>query len=111
MREHFPGLKMRRFPLRCINMDFEKDILPAEQKLIDQYGFVKEEINFVMRYKPTFILFDLQGEKEGMHVLARYFVDKKGFDLDAVRTLVVKYPYILGKTEEELEDYFTIMQR
>lgn len=103
MREHFPGLKMKRFPLRCLNLDFEKDIEPAEQKLISQYGFVKEEINFVMRYKPSFILLDKQGEGEGMHLMNKYFVDKKGFELDAVRTLIVKYPYILGKSEKELE--------
>jgi len=35
MRSHFPGLKLKRFPRRVLNMDFENDILPAEQKLID----------------------------------------------------------------------------
>lgn len=44
-------------------------------------------------------------------MIAKFFVDKKGFDIDAVRTLIVKYPYILGKNEEELEEYFTIMTR
>lgn len=57
MKEHFPGLKVKRFPLRVLAYDFEKDILEPEKKLIEQYGFVKEEINFIMRYKPTFVLF------------------------------------------------------
>jgi len=61
MKEHYPGIKMKRFPLRLISLDFDKDILPAEKKLIDQYGFVKEEINFVMRYKPSFILYEKEG--------------------------------------------------
>lgn len=34
-----------------------------------------------------------------MNALNRFFVEKKGYELDALRTLVVKYPYILGKNE------------
>ena len=60
-----------------------------------------------MKYKPSFIIVD-ENEKEGIHVLYRYFVTEKGFDLDAVRTLVVKYPYILSKTEDHLRHFFQI---
>jgi hypothetical protein len=28
--EHYPGLKLRKFPLRILDLDFEKDILAAE---------------------------------------------------------------------------------
>lgn len=45
-----------------------------------------------------------------MQVLNRVFVDKKGFNLDTVRTLVVKYPYILGKSEEHLMKYFSLFK-
>lgn len=64
-----------------------------------------------MKYKPSFILLDHVSQNEGMNALNRFFVDKKGFDLDAVRTLVVKYPYILSKTEEDLDSFFNQMQR
>jgi len=62
-----------------------------------------------MRHKPNFIFFD-QTEKVGIHVLKGFFVDKKGFDLDVVRTLVVKYPFILGKDEEHLNKFFDILK-
>jgi len=71
--------------------------LPAEEKLINLYGFVKEEINFVMKHKPTFILLDIDGDRVGMNGLYKFFVEKLSFDIDAVRTLVVKYPVILSK--------------
>jgi hypothetical protein len=58
MREHFPQLMTKRFPTSANALDFEKDILASEQKLIETYGFKKEEINFVMKYKPSFILLD-----------------------------------------------------
>ena len=61
-----------------------------------------------MKYKPSFILLD-HLEREGMNTLNKLFVEKKGFELDIVRTLVIKYPYILGKREEELEKYFSVM--
>lgn len=108
IQRHFPHFKLNRFPERCRSMNFEKDILTAEQKLITQYGFMKEEINFIMRYKPTFILLDHQ-EDEGIHHIHKYFVEKKGFELDVVRSLVVKYPYIISKSEEHLDKYFSVL--
>lgn len=61
-----------------------------------------------MRHKPSFILFE-KDESDGMNLLNRVLVEKKGFLLDTVRTLVVKYPYILGKPEEQLLNYFKTM--
>ena len=109
MKKHFPYIKINRFPLRCLTMDFEKDILGAEQSLISKYGFVKEEINFIMKSKPTFIIID-ERSNEGIHVVHKLLVEDKGFDKDVVRTLVVKYPYILGKTREQLEAFFDLLK-
>ena len=66
---------------------------------------MKEEINFIVKNRPSFILLDKE-EKVGMHVLYRFFVEKKGYDIDTLRTLVVKYPYIAGKDEQHLNHYF-----
>ncbi|CDW81088.1 UNKNOWN [Stylonychia lemnae] len=109
MKTHFPGLKLGRFPQRVLSLDFEKDILTAEKKLMDQFGFVKEEINYIMRYKPAFILFE-HNQDEGMSVIFKVFVEQRKFELDAVRTLVVKYPYILSKSEKQLNKYFETMK-
>ena len=35
-----------------------------------------------------------------MNALREFFVKKYGFDIELVRTLVVKYPFILSKTQE-----------
>jgi len=63
------------------------------------------EINFVMKHKPTFILLDKETDT-GMNVLYKFFVEEKKFDIDLLRTLVVKYPFILGKTHETLDTFF-----
>ena len=56
----------------------DRDIAAAEETLINQYGFLKEEVKFIMRYNPKFIL--LGGDrKTGISVLKSFFVDKKGF--------------------------------
>jgi hypothetical protein len=61
-----------------------------------------------MRYKPSFIILD-ESQSEGIHVINRYLVEKKGFDKDILRTLIVKYPYILGKDEQALDTYFRLL--
>ena len=85
-------------------MDFENDILKAEEKLISEFGFVKEEINFLMKHKPTFILFDhpeFKGKDDGnIRIVHEVFVKKLGYSDELFRTLVVKYPFILSKNEE-----------
>lgn len=106
MRDHFPNFKDKRFPLRILKLDFEKDVLEPEKKLIEKYGFVKEEINFIMRYKPTFILFEKESQNEGFLMLHKYFVEERGYDIDVLRTLIVKYPYILSKKRSEIDTFF-----
>jgi mTERF len=76
--------------------------------LINEYGFVKEEINFITKHKPTFVL-AIDTDKSGIHIVKKVFIDDKGFPLEYIRTLILKYPYILGKTEEELTKYFDIL--
>jgi hypothetical protein len=39
----------------------------AEDRLINEFGFLKEEIAFIMRYNPKFILVD--SEKTGIKTL------------------------------------------
>jgi len=48
--------------------------------------------------------------KTGMNALKDFFVKKYGFDVELVRTLVVKYPFILSKTTEQLEQVFNTLE-
>lgn len=64
-----------------------------------------------MRYNPKFILLDHpSSHSHGIRTLQQFFVTEKGFEMDALRTLVVRYPYILSKTKEELSKFFEIMK-
>ena len=58
LKKRYPGIKRNRMPKAFFSMDIDRDFVPAEEKLISTYGFLKEEVNFVMRYNPKFILFD-----------------------------------------------------
>jgi hypothetical protein len=58
LKTRYPGIKKNRLSKAFLAMDIDRDIVPAEEKLISSYGFLKEEVNFVMRYNPKFILFD-----------------------------------------------------
>lgn len=46
-----------------------------------------------------------------MSALKNFFVKKYGFDIELVRTLVVKYPFILSKTEDHLESVFSTLEK
>jgi hypothetical protein len=82
-----------------------EEISNIENQLKQEFGFVKEEIRFVVRHKPSFLLWQ-ENTNTGMKALSEFFVKKYGFDIELVRTLVVKYPFILSKTQEHLESVF-----
>lgn len=58
MRERYPGVKSVRLPKAIYSLNFDRDIISAEEKLISEYGFLKEEVTFIMKYNPKFIMFD-----------------------------------------------------
>lgn len=96
-------------PQKLIDMSMD-EIVSLESQLKKDFGFIKEDIRFVMRHKPSFILWR-ESQKTGMNVLRDFFVKKYGFDIELVRTLVVKYPFILSKTQEQLESVFAILEK
>ena len=111
LRERYPGLKVNRLPKAVFRMDIERDVIPAEEKLINEYGFLKEEVNFIMKYNPKVILLGgVNQDKEGINALQQFFVKEKGFQMEAVRTLVVRYPYILSKSTQEFKNYFDLIR-
>lgn len=97
MKKHYPGIKAKNLPLSLMKYDFDRDILKAEQRLINEFGFVKEEIDYVMKKKAKFILFE-KDDSEGFLLVHNFFVKQLKFDIDVLRTLIVKYPFILGKS-------------
>jgi hypothetical protein len=53
-----------------------------------------------MKKKSAFILYDKEADNEGMKMLYRVLVEDKKFESDVLRTLIMRYPYILSKNEE-----------
>lgn len=94
-------------PERLLSLSID-EIKELEKKVALKYGFKTEEVKFVMKHKPSFLFSEEEGET-GMRTLENYFVKKYGYDYELVKTLVVKYPYILSKTEEQLDLTFSVL--
>jgi hypothetical protein len=62
-----------------------------------------------MKKKPAFILFEREADNEGMKMLYRYFVEERKYDSDVLRTLIMRYPSILSKNEEQIDRYFKLL--
>jgi hypothetical protein len=77
LQDKYSGIKVNRLPKQMFSLDFERDIIPAEEKLINDYGFMKEEISFIMRYNPKFILVGnlQQSDSFGIKALKNFLVD------------------------------------
>lgn len=78
--------------------------------LMEKYGFTQPEMNHLVKNKPTVVLFK---EEEvlgrGILVVEKTLCGELNFELDTVKTLIVKYPFILQKTKEELHNFFAVM--
>lgn len=53
--ERYPGLKIKDVPHKLAHMDLD-EIKELEKQACKEFGFVKEEIRFVMKHKPSFLL-------------------------------------------------------
>jgi len=68
-------------------------------------------MKFLIRNKPTIVFYeeDFEKEKKGIITVKQVLCEKKGFSEEILRSIVVRYPVILSKTEDEIERYFTIL--
>lgn len=91
-----------------LELDFENDLLAAHNRLNEEWGFADHEIKHIMKYKPAFLLYqeDYDKKKSGLIAVNKYLVEKRKFDYQEVKTLIVKYPAILSKTEDQLHKQF-----
>jgi hypothetical protein len=82
-----------------------EDLRKRREHLKNQYGFTIEEQRYVARRKPNFLLYD-KDENKGIASLSDLLTGKYGFSQELVRTLVLKYPQVLGKSKSSIEHFF-----
>ena len=41
-------------------------------------------------------------------MLQRFFIEERGYELGVLKTLIMRYPYILSKTEQEMNKFFKV---
>lgn len=65
-----------------------------------------------MRYNAKFVLPESHQTSQdvGIKVLSDFLVKEKGFGMEAVRTLVVRYPYVLSKSLPEFRGFFETLK-
>jgi len=112
MFERYGKIVPANFPRRLYNVDFEEVVVAKEIKLMEQFGFNQQEMKFLIRNKPTIVFYeeDHKKGKPGIITVHRLLCRKRGFSDEVLRSIIVRYPVILSKTEEEIEDYFKIMK-
>jgi len=54
---------------------------------------------------------EYENKKSGIKALIKVFVENRGFNQEQVVSLLFRYPPILAKNEEELNDFFKIMNK
>ena len=87
------------------NMTME-EIKQHEKSICKEFGFKPEEVNFIVTHKPSILLWKEKKGNVGLKALRAYFVEEHGFSEELVRTLVAKYPHILSKSTEHIENTF-----
>ena len=81
-----------------------------EEETRKRFKLTLTEIAYVMKHKPTFLFWKDQTDGCGIASLVELLVDKYGFNLETVKTLVVKYPAILSKSQDQIENTFKLLE-
>lgn len=85
------------------------DLRLRREHLQKEYGFSIEEQRYITRQKPNFIMYNQHANK-GMESLSNLLVGKYGFSKELVRTLVLKYPKVLGQSDKHITTFFEYMK-
>lgn len=86
-----------------------------EQTLLKEYKFVKSEIDHILKLQPKFLLGlkpDLgvaDADRFGIVVLEEIFCKQYGKSREFLRTLILKYPYLLNKSKSHIEGVFSLL--
>jgi hypothetical protein len=78
---------------------------------MEEYGLTKKQMKTLGKAKPLVFLYEEEYEKNktGIKAVRKVFCDDLGFTQDQVKLMVLRYPPVLSKTEEELHNYFSFM--
>ena len=57
MKKRFGPTRLTNFPVRLLKADFEEDIMKPYEHLKTEFGFIEQEMEFIMRNKPSVVLY------------------------------------------------------
>lgn len=88
-----------------------------EQRLIKEFKFIKQEIEHILTLQPKLLLglkpdLGLKDEdRYGILVLDEFFCKKHGHGKEFLRSLVLRYPYLLNKTKAHIEGVYELLAK
>jgi hypothetical protein len=88
-----------------------------KQRLIKEFKFVDEEISHILKLQPKFLLGlkpDLglkEADRYGILVLEEFYCTKHGNGKDFLRSLILRYPFLLNKTKSHIEGVFELLAK
>ena len=57
MKKRFGPTRLTNFPVRLLKADFEEDIMKPYEHLKTEFGFIEQEMEFIMKNKPSVVLY------------------------------------------------------
>jgi len=94
-----------------------EELKSYEQRLIKEFNFVKEEIDHILTLQPKFLLglkpdLGLKDEdRYGILVLEEFYCKKHGHGKEFLRSLILRYPYLLNKSKSHIEGVFQLLSK
>jgi hypothetical protein len=116
MRAKYPEIPKRSQPLALLDCSVE-ELKSYEQRLIKEFHFIKEEIEHILTLQPKFLLglkpdLGLKDEdRYGILVLDEFFCKKHGRGKEFLRSLILRYPYLLNKTKAHVEGVYELLAK
>lgn len=116
MRAKFPEIPKRQQPLALLDCSVE-ELKGYEQRLLKEFKFIQQEIDHILTLQPKFLLglkpdLGLKDEdRYGILVLEEFFCKKHGHGRDFLRSLILRYPYLLNKSKAHIEGVFALLAK
>lgn len=78
---------------------------------MEEFSLEEQEVRKIIKYKTTVLFYEEEyaENKRGIKAVYSILHEKRGFETKKIRRLIVNYPTILSKSEEDLEAFFKVL--
>lgn len=113
IKSRYGNIQQAMISKKVLLSPFKGHLIKQEAKIKQKFKFSQEQLLFLIRNKPSILLFDDEYRERKSGILAVYQVFHKemNFTRNQVKALILRYPAVISLSVDELHTFFKLHRK